>query len=616
MGNLKRRLHDLDQTETRNSNRTGSVMQCVYADTDAQVDFEACLVSTRLLYLWGMMTYLTIPISAEDLDRAKRQVREAIAAGAEMLELRTDYLKPLEADPVRALIAEVRDAEQGRVPVIVTCRDPREGGAGAHSDELRIQILRTAVEAGADFIDVEYASFVRPEIGQGILAALAAHPRTRVILSAHDFAGRFPDLRGLYRGIVQACPNAIPKLVYTVRHINDCFEAFDLLHETQGDRIVLCMGEAGLISRVLARKLGAFVTFASLDKQAATAPGQLTAGAFKGLYRYDAIDAETEFFGVIADPVGHSKSPAIHNACFADSGLNKLYLPLLVQGGQAEFDAFLDNLLARPWLDFRGFSVTIPHKHSALEYVRRKGGFIEPLADKIGATNTVLCTASPSWRGRPALASRGHPGPALPGHDASPGSEEQGQDALATAEARPRLAAYNTDYAGALDAITQGMGIERWDLRGVPVAVVGAGGVSRALVAGLTDAGAKVTIYNRTLERAQELAADFGCEAAGLDRLTQLDAKLIVNCTSIGMHPKVDASPVPAECLRSDMAVFDTVYNPAETHLLKQAKARGAKTIDGVAMFVNQAAVQFRLFTGQSANTDLMRKVVLDSLRC
>ena len=120
------------------------------------------------------------------------------------------------------------------------------------------------------------------------------------------------------RDVQQAFPGAIPKLVYTANHINDCFDAFDLLHETKGDRIVLCMGQAGLISRVLAKKLGSFVTFASLDEQAATAPGQLTVGTLKGLYRYARIDAATGLFGVIADPVGHSLSPAIHNACFGD----------------------------------------------------------------------------------------------------------------------------------------------------------------------------------------------------------------------------------------------------------------------------------------------------------
>jgi 3-dehydroquinate dehydratase/shikimate dehydrogenase len=537
------------------------------------------------------------------LDQASRQIREAAAGGAEMLELRTDYLNRLDRNSVVALIAEAKGAIPAPVPVIVTCRDPREGGVGNHPQSLRTEILLAAIEAGVDFVDLEYASFARPETGQRVKSALASRPRSRLILSAHDFQSRFADVRRLYHDIQRACPEAIPKLVYTSHHINDCFEDFDLLHETQGDRIVLCMGQAGLISRILAKKLGGFVTFASINDQAATAPGQLTVGSFKGLYRHDSLDAETELFGVIADPVGHSLSPAIHNACFADKGMNRLYLPLLVQGGEAEFNQFLDHVLARPWLDFRGFSVTIPHKHSALAYVHEKGGFVEPLADKIGATNTIV-VGPPPWRGRPALGKQGQDGLAT-----------QGRDALATMAGPHRLAAYNTDYAGALDAITAGMGIERGGLRDVPVAVVGAGGVSRAIVAGLTDAGANVTIYNRTVERAEELAREFGCGFAGLDGLPRMNASLLINGTSIGMHPNVDATPVPAEYLNPDMTVFDTVYNPAETRLLKQAKQKGAKTVDGIAMFVNQAAAQFRLFTGQSANTNLMRKVVLENLR-
>jgi 3-dehydroquinate dehydratase/shikimate dehydrogenase len=525
------------------------------------------------------MTYLTVPIAAESLDRASRQIKEAVSAGAEMLELRTDYLNHLDRDSVVALIAQTRDSIPASTPVLVTCRDPREGGAGQHPRSLRLDIVLAAIDAGADFIDLEYANFIQPEIGQRIKSALASRPRSRLILSAHDFQGKFADPRRLYRDIRRACPEAIPKLAHTAHHINDCFEAFDLLHETQPDRIVLCMGQAGLISRILAKKLGSLATFASLSEQAATAPGQLTAGILKGLYRYDAIDAQTELFGVIANPVGHSLSPTLHNACFDEKNLNKLYLPLLVQGGEPELSQFLDNILARPWLSFRGLSVTIPHKHSALKYVQEKGGFIAPLVDKIGAANTLL----------------------LDPHGES---------------VTRRLRAYNTDYAGALDAITAGMGIERKDLRSVPVAIVGAGGVSRAIVAGLTDVGAKVTIYNRTVERAEELATEFGCQFASLDRLFQMNAKLLVNCTSIGMHPNVDATPVPAEYLKPDMTVFDTVYNPAETLLLRQAKQKGVKTIDGIAMFVNQAAAQFHLFAGQSANTGLMRKTVLDSLRC
>ena len=537
------------------------------------------------------MTYLAVPISAPSTDRARRQIVDAVSAGAQMLELRTDYLERLDKDSVAALIGAAKSTIPASMPVIVTCRDPREGGIGNRPEVLRIEVLLAAIEAGADFIDLEYANLLQPQIGHKIRAALAGHPRSRLILSAHDFRGKLADIRQLCRDMQQAFPAAVAKLVYTANHINDCFDAFDLLHETKGDRIVLCMGQPGLISRVLARKLGSFVTFASLDEQAATAPGQLTDGTLTRLYRYDRIDAATELFGVIADPVGHSLSPAIHNACFADQGMNRLYLPLLVQGGEAEFDAFLDSILARPWLDFRGFSVTIPHKHSALKYVQEKGGFVEPLADKIGAANTLIVP-----------------------HDVGRASPLAPDSRAGTHDLRGGpIHAYNTDYAGALDAITAGMGIERKDLRGVPVAVVGAGGVSRAIVAGLTDVGARVTIYNRTVERAEELATEFGCEFAGLGELSRMSARLLINCTSIGMHPKVEATPVPAEYVKPDMTVFDTVYNPAETLLLKQAKQKGAKSIDGLAMFVNQAAAQFRLFTGQPANTALMREVVLQS---
>jgi len=377
-------------------------------------------------------------------------------------------------------------------------------------------------------------------------------------------------------------PVAIPKLVYTANHINDCFEALELLHRTGGERIVFCMGEAGLVSRIIAKKLNSFVTFASVDDQSATAPGQLTIEQFKKLYRYDEIKSDTELFGVIGDPVGHSLSPAIHNACFAEMRMNRLYLPLLVEGGQREFDLFLHNVLMRKWLNFGGFSVTIPHKENALNFVRARHGFIEPLAEKIGAVNTFViesrATHSTSLR--------------------AGWSDER------------RISAYNTDYAAALDAITSAMGIGRSDLNELPVSVVGAGGVARAIVAGLADAGAKIKIYNRTVERAEKLAAEFNCEFAPLDDLPNIDAKLVINCTSIGMYPNVDQTPLPKECLKKSMAVFDTVYNPAQTLLLKEAKKKRAKTIDGLSMFVNQAVAQFKLFTGQNANAELMRKVV------
>jgi len=537
------------------------------------------------------MTYLAVPIAAPDLDRARQQVKAALAAGAEMLELRTDYLENLSVDLVKNLIDEARAAISQPVRLIVTCRDKQQGGALAYPQQLRIDVLTTALKAGAEFIDLEFENFLRTENQERIMVALSQSARGRLILSTHNFKTKFENINKLYRNILAAYPGAIPKLVYTANHINDCFEAFDLLYRASGEQIVFCMGEAGLISRIIAKKLNSFVTFASIDEQSATAPGQLTLKQLKELYRYEHINSDTELFGVIADPVGHSLSPAIHNACFADKGMNKLYLPLSVGGGQDKFDEFLDKSLSRRWLNFKGFSVTIPHKRNALNYVKAKKGFIEPLAEKIGAVNTlVVARASSPW--------------------------DHGQDGRATSDER-RIRAYNTDYAAALDSITsahRGGKIRKAGLKNLPVAIIGAGGVARAIVAGLSDAGARIKIYNRTVKRAEKLAADFACEFASLDDLQNLDAKLLINCTSVGMHPNVDATPVPKEYLKKGMVIFDTVYNPAQTQLLKQAKRKKLKTIDGLSMFINQACSQFKLFTGQNANPKLMRKTIVDCL--
>jgi len=519
-----------------------------------------------------METKLVVPIAAGDLKQAREQIKAATAAGAEMLELRTDYLENLCVNLVKSLIAEVKKAVGRELAIIVTCRDKRQGGARKYPQKLRIEVLSSAADAGAEFIDFEYENFLSVENQEKIELALSQSSKARLILSAHNFEGKFDNIGKLYRHILTLYPAAIPKLVYTANHIEDCFEAFDLLHQTSGERIVFCMGKAGLISRIIAKKLNCFVTYGCVDEKSATAPGQLTVKQLKKLYRWASINEETELYGVIGSPVAHSLSPVVHNACFVKMRANKLYLPLLVEGGKGEFDRFMKSVLNRKWLGFRGFSVTIPHKQNALNYVRENAGFVEPIAEKIGAANTVLV----------------------------------GPDG--------KLGAYNTDYTGALDAIISAMGISKGDLKEVPVTVIGAGGAARAIVAGLSDAGAKITIYNRTVEKAERLAKKFNCDFAPLNDLPKLSAKLIINSTSIGMYPDMDATPLPQKCIRKDMVVFDTVYNPAETFLLKQAKEAGAKTVGGLEMFVNQALAQFKLFSGQTANGKLMRKTIRNCL--
>jgi len=516
------------------------------------------------------MTYLAVPIAAENTAEARRQIKYAKQAGAEMLELRTDYLTEPRLSTVKELVGF---AKEGSLPVIVTCRDKAQGGAAELPLELRTSILVAAVDAGADFIDCEYSNFLIVETGRQIREALSNNRGARLILSAHSFKGPFENLVGLYEQIRGEFADAIPKLVYTAKHINDCFEAFDLLHNKNGDAIVLCMGQAGIMSRVLAKKLGGFLTFGCLDDKTATATGQITADQLKSLYRWDNVDAETRLFGVIGSPISHSLSPAIFNACFARQKINSLYLHVLLEGGQEHFDEFLDNIRTRQWLGFNGFSVTIPHKANALDYARSAGESLEALAVDIGAVNTLKVGLN------------------------------------------GRVSGYNTDYAGAMDALASSPGTGKIELHNIKVAVAGAGGAGRAVVAGLANVGAKITIYNRTVEKAKGLAEEFGCKYASLDELEQMDATVVINCTSVGMYPDVDATPVPVGCLRPGMTVFDTIYNPVETLLLKHARAAGAGTINGVEMFIRQAMAQFKLFTGSEADEDVMRKTVLGCLR-
>ncbi len=206
-----------------------------------------------------------------------------------------------------------------------------------------------------------------------------------------------------------------------------------------------------------------------------------------------------------------------------------------------------------------------------------------------GRSNWVIGTPDPHWPSCPSSRlGRGHTplGPEFPG---------------ATCSCLLSLQGRATPYG-------------RRDMAGQRVAVVGAGGVSRAIVAGLADVGAEVCIYNRTVEKARALAEVFACEYAGLDALASLQATLLVNGTSLGMSPNVETMPVPESVLTANMAVFDTVYNPLQTRLLKTAQAKGSAVVDGLAMFVGQAMAQFKLFTGQGGDPDLMREVVMTQL--
>ncbi|MGB2822709.1 MAG: type I 3-dehydroquinate dehydratase, partial [Phycisphaerae bacterium] len=320
---------------------------------------------------------------------------DASAAGADAVELRLDHLaEPPGGDQLARLLSDAP------LETIVTYRPKAEGGRFEGEEADRLGVLRRAAEFGADWVDVEQAS----PPGQ-------RPPPDRVILSRHDFAGCPGDLSDLAAGL-DASPAAVNKIAFAAVGPEDALRALDVLRDCRKPTIALAMGEAGVMSRILAGKFGAFGTFAALSAGAESAPGQTTLAELTDLYRWHKITAETAVFGVIGCPVGHSMSPAIHNAAFEAAGLDAVYVPLLIQPGEDCFRRFLGALLARPWMDWRGLSVTIPHKENALAYVGAAD--CEELARKIGAVNTIAI-----------------------GPDGS-------------------LAGSNTDYAAALDALCGG----------------------------------------------------------------------------------------------------------------------------------------------------------------
>ncbi|HWE03590.1 MAG TPA: shikimate dehydrogenase [Tepidisphaeraceae bacterium] len=509
------------------------------------------------------MTYLCVPIFVNDFSHARRDIALAAEAGADLVELRIDTAT--DAEEVRNLL------KASTLPAIVTCRPEWEGGQSELGDEQRLRLLDEGAGNHASYIDVELKSLANA--GQ----AFSRPDRSRLIVSSHDFLGRPERLYNLIADLNRSFGD-VNKIVWMARTVRDNLEAFEILQTRHKPTIALCMGEAGIVSRILAKKFGAFLTFAPLSAPGATAPGQVTIADMKRLYRWDAVAADTKVFGVVGSPVGHSMSPAVHNAGFETVGFDGVYVPFLVNEGYESFKAFMESFISFAGLDLAGLSITIPHKENALRYLQEKGAQIEPLAATIGAVNTIVIERN---------------------------------------NALTRLRGFSSDYAAILDSITTKLGIARERLADYRVAVIGAGGTGRTAVAALAHYGATVVVYNRTFDRAKALADEFNGKtghvvAAKMEKLRDCCCRIYLNATSVGMYPNIAQSPVGDEPMKwsADTLAFDSVYNPMETKFLRQAREAGAQTIGGVEMFVRQAASQFEAWTGQSAPIQTMRTIV------
>jgi 3-dehydroquinate dehydratase / shikimate dehydrogenase len=476
--------------------------------------------------------------------------KQAAEAGVDLVELRIDCLR--------------RDADLKRIlkdrptPLVFTIRRGIDGGLWRGNEEKRERILREAVALGVDYIDLE----------MDIATKIRRYGKTKRIISYHNLKTTPVDLQD----IAEKCEEFDPDVVKIATTASTLAEASRVLHlgaTAKAPTIPIAMGEIGIFTRVLAPKYGAPFTYAGFNPERVFAVGMINYSVLAKDYAFHEINARTDTFGVIGDPIEQSLSPAVHNAAFRHLGMNKVMVPFLVPTG--ELAAFFKELL---WLDIKGISVTIPHKEAIVPMLQQKEGAVE----RTGTCNTVII-----------------------------------QDDT-------RRIGYNTDYRAAMDSLEAAMGGRESEEAPSPlfdkqVLILGAGGVARSIAFGLSRRGAHVTLSNRNDERATRLAEEIGCRTVNWGMRASNVVDVIVNCTPVGMHPDVDDTPLPpAAFSRPGMVVFDSVYHPENTMMLKLARERSSIAVTGTDMFLRQAALQFKLYTGRDAPLGVMREALARKL--
>jgi len=506
------------------------------------------------------MTHLVASIFVETVAELEGQTRKAWSQGADAIELRIDRF---EGDT--GAVATFLNAHRDRT-WIVTCRSDAEGGhfSGDTADRVA-RLIATTRETGA-WVDFEFEDFLRSDnIRQKVvLAATGQNNVERLILSAHDFHGQGNDPGAQFRRMRASRDGAIIKIAQRATHIVDSFAVLDLMREQGRDVVAIAMDEAGLWTRVLAKKFGSFATYASIGSGNQTASGQLRVRELGSLYRWASIDSDTAVFGVVGDPVSHSFSPALFNHWFGQHGINAVYLPLRVNAGREGFVRFVSECLNRPWLCVEGLSVTIPHKQSALSWA---GDNVDAASKSIGSANTLTF----------------------------------GDNVVR---------AYNTDCAAAMDSLEKAMKLISLDLEGASVDVLGAGGASRAILYGLAKRNCRVTLYGRDPGKVAGLAEEFSCVGASWDERSKRRGMVLINTTPVGMWPEVNRSPMPTGSLGGCRLVFDLIYRPIETQLLREAASVGCATLSGLDMFLRQASGQFAIWFDRTPDIESARRLL------
>jgi 3-dehydroquinate dehydratase/shikimate dehydrogenase len=481
---------------------------------------------------------------------------QAIGSASEvcdLIEVRLDCLDPLELE--NGADAITKFLQQSDCQSILTFRPSQAGGRRVIDDATRQAFWSTAIFSGS-FFDVELDLAEKFQAADTTTSLPIDWSRT--ICSHHDFSGMPAKLDQIYERM-SSTPARVLKIAVQVQDAIDCLPTFQLLQRAREDGreiIAIAMGIAGVATRILGPSRGAFFTYASLDVETATAPGQPSVSDLRQIYRVDKIDPHTQIFGLVGQPVSHSLSPRMHNAAFAAAGKNAVYIPFET----SDIGTFIKRMIhpRTRELDWNvgGLSVTAPHKFSVLRHLDSIG----PAARAIGAVNTIVVE-----------------GDALHGH--------------------------NTDAAGFIKPLTEAFG----DLRDARCAVIGTGGAASAALWSLNGAGAQTTLVAREVVKGSDLAARFKIDSTLLQDANFEGFDVVVNATPLGTLGQFeDETPVTASQLRGARLAYDLVYNPIETKFLREAREAGCKTLGGLAMLAAQAEEQFKLWTGETPTLDVM----------
>ncbi|KAL2345741.1 hypothetical protein Fmac_007026 [Flemingia macrophylla] len=505
-------------------------------------------------------TLLCTPLVGTTLPQMLIQMRRANEIGADMVEIRLDYLRSF--NPTHDLQTLIKESP---LPTIITYRPTWQGGKYEGDETKRQDVLRLAMDLGADYVDVELQ--VANDFNSSICKKKPHN--FKVIVSSHNFHDTpSSEAIGNLVAMMQATGCDIAKIVTTALDITDCAHIFQIMVHSQIPTIGIAMGERGLISRLLSPKFGGYLTYGALEEDAISAPGQMTVKNMLELYNFRLIKPDTKVYGLVGKPVGHSKSPLLYNAAFKSVGLDAIYMPFLVDDVEKFFNTYSSPDFAS------GCSCTLPHKEVALKCMDE----VDPIAKKIGAINNIV--------------------------------------------RRPdgKLVAFNTDYVGAITAIEDGLrvldgavSVDGSPLAGKMFVVLGAGGAGKSLAYGAAQKGARVVVANRTLDRAKELADKVGGKALTLNELENFhpeERMVLANTTSVGMKPNIDQTPVPKHVLVHYCLVFDAVYTPKDTRLLRDAKQTGAAIVYGTEMMIRQAFEQYTNFTSLPAPEDMFRQLM------